>query len=59
MIFWFGIHNHILNDVSRGTQRPCGIFISFEINLAHEMFYRNVVFAALVWQLVPLLGADP
>lgn len=59
MIFLFGIHNHILNDVSRGTQRPCGIFISFEINLAHEMFYRNIVFAALVWQLVPLLGADP
>lgn len=59
MIFLFGIHNHILNDVSRGTQRPCGIFISFEINLAHEMFYRNVVFAALVWQLVPLLGSDP
>lgn len=59
MIFLFGIHDHILNDVSRGTERPCGIFIPFEINLAHEMFYRNVVFAALVWQLVPLLGADP
>lgn len=26
---------------------------------SNEMFYRNVVFAALVWQLVPLLGADP
>lgn len=55
MIFLFRIHNHILNDVSRRTQRPCGIFIPFEINLAHEMFYRNIVFAALVWQLVPLL----
>lgn len=44
MIFLFRIHNHILNDVSRRTQRPCGIFIPFEINLAHEMFYRNIVF---------------
>lgn len=34
-------------------------FIPFEINLAHEMFYRNIVFAALVWQLVPLPGVDP
>lgn len=59
MIFLFRIHNHILNDVSRRTQRPCGIFIPFEINLAHEMFYRNIVFAALVWQLVPLSGVDP
>lgn len=59
MIFLFRIHNHILNDVSRRTQRPCGIFIPFEINLAHEMFYRNIVFAALVWQLVPLPGVDP
>lgn len=59
MIFLFRIHNHILNDVSRQTQRPCGIFIPFEINLAHEMFYRNIVFAALVWQLVPLPGVDP
>lgn len=57
--FLFRIHNHILNDVSWRTQRPCGIFIPFEINLAHEMFYRNIVFAALVWQLVPLPGVDP
>lgn len=33
--------------------------LCFEINLAHEMFYRIIVFAALVWQLVPLPGVDP